>query len=57
MRSGWSWISWLPSRRPSLAIFRFEEVVLTCGEQHGVEYVIGLANNQCLRRIVGAAMH
>ena len=32
-----------------------EEILAWC-EQHGVEYVIGLAKNQRLRRIVGAAL-
>ena len=33
------------------------EAILAWCEQHGVEYVIGLAKNPRLRRIVGAAMH
>ena len=33
------------------------EAILAWCEQHRVEYVIGLAKNQRLRRIVGAAMH
>lgn len=33
------------------------EAILAWCEQHEVDYVIGLAKNQRLRRIVGAAMH